>query len=357
MSSLFFSRNDGTFTTRILLKSTVLWIETGLSAASLLLCNGEVLGASGLMSSICLHPRKALTDSSQYWKLVLLASFMMTSTILFGSEFTMDSRTETDDSVPILSPFAYTIGGLLVGFGARLGNGCTSGHGVCGMARLSPRSITAVATFMTTAIVTVFLTSPTASWANYTSFLRADSIPPVDSQLGMQVTSLVVAAALTAPLFAKMQPNQKKLGSAAIAGSLFASGLAISQMVIGSKLFGFLNVMGIANGSWDPTLMTVLGAAVTISFISYQFVDGFGVCPNSNALKCPLNANQFSVPTNRVIDIPLILGSAIFGIGWALASLCPGPALFLAANGNHSVVFRWLPAFFVGSMAAERLRK
>ena len=309
------------------------------------------------MSSTFLHPKKAFSDPTQYWKLVLLASFVMTSSILFGTQYARDNRTETDQNVPIVSPIAYTMAGLLVGFGTRLGNGCTSGHGVCGMARLSPRSFTAVATFMTTAILTVFLTSPTANWADRTSFLRTDTVLPLDSQLGMQFTFFVVAVALAAPLFAKTKADPSRLGPAALAGSMFASGLAISQMVVGSKLFGFLNVAAIANGTWDPTLVTVLGAAVGISFLSYQFVEGCGVCKNAMALKCPWNAPQFSVPTNRVIDRQLVLGSAIFGIGWALALLCPGPALFLAATGNQNILYRWLPAFLLGSMAAERFRK
>jgi uncharacterized membrane protein YedE/YeeE len=330
---------------------------SGLSAASLLLFNGDVLGASCLMASTALHPKKTLTDPNNYWKLVLLSSFMMTSTIILGTQFGKDSRTENDDGVPIISPLAYSLGGLLVGFGTRIGNGCTSGHGVCGLARLSPRSFIAVITFMMTAIITVFLTSPTAPWAKSTEFLRTDNVSPVDSQLGMQITSLVVGAAVMAPFMFKGTVNQSKLGPAALSGSLFASGLAVSQMVLGSKLFGFLNVGGIADGSWDPTLMTVLGSACGISFISYQFTEHFSVVNHGNQLTCPLKADMFSVPTNKIIDINLVAGSAIFGIGWALALLCPGPALFLAATGHQGVIFQWLPAFFVGSMTAEKYKQ
>jgi uncharacterized membrane protein YedE/YeeE len=264
---------------------------------------------------------------------------------------------ENDDGVPIISPLAYSLGGLLIGFGTRISNGCTSGHGVCGLARLSPRSFTAVITFMMTAIITVFLTSPTAPWAKSTEFLRTDSVLPVDSQLGMHMTSLVVGATVIAPLMFKGTVNQSKLGPAALSGFLFASGLAVSQMVVGSKLFGFLNVGGIADRSWDPTLMTVLGSACGISFISYQFTEHFSVVNHGNQLTCPLKADMFSVPTNKIIDINLVAGSAIFGIGWALALLCPGPALFLAATGHQGVIFQWLPAFFVGSMTAEKYKQ
>ena len=330
---------------------------SGLSAAALLILNGDVLGASGLMASTALNPKKALTDPNNYWKLVFLSSFMMTSTIIFGTQSSKDSRTENDDGVPIISPLAYSLGGLLVGFGTRIGNGCTSGHGVCGLARLSPRSFTAVVTFMMAAIITIFLTAPTAPWAKFTEFLRTDYVSPVDNQLGMIITSLVVGAALTAPFMFKSAVNQSKLGPAAVSGLLFASGLAVSQMVLGSKLFGFLHVGGIANGSWDPTLMTVLGAAIGVSFVSYQFTENFSVINHGNKLSCPLQADQFSVPTNKTIDTNLVAGSAIFGVGWALALLCPGPALFLAASGHQGVIFQWLPAFFVGAMTAEKYKQ
>jgi hypothetical protein len=91
--------------------------HVGLSAASLLLLNGDILGASGLLSSIFTSPKKTLSDPSQYWKLLLLASFVITSTVLLGPEFARDYRAETDPSIPIVSPVAYALAGLLVGIG------------------------------------------------------------------------------------------------------------------------------------------------------------------------------------------------------------------------------------------------
>jgi uncharacterized membrane protein YedE/YeeE len=399
----------------------------GLSAATLLLFNGDVLGASGLMSSTILNPRKALTDRSQYWKLVLLSSFMMTARMLSTSSLTRDHRLENDSSIPVLSPFAYTLGGLLVGFGklipcmiifytsdmsphshnrrlppplfvspnilfdlflgTSLGNGCTSGHGVCGMARLSPRSFAAVATFITTAIITIFLISPDAAWSSYTDILRmTDRQKPTtsnnfynnsnDMDLGLVFMFPMVAATILAPFFAAKDGgdlkeedrggnHNKKLVPAAIAGILFSSGLAISQMILGSKLYGFLNISAIFNSikggggggggsTWDPTLATVLGAAVGISFLSYQSVNVFVGRFPLNAPKC------FSIPTNKRIDFNLVLGSAIFGCGWGLSLLCPGPALFLAATGdassNQSIILNWMPAFAIGSMVAARIK-
>lgn len=335
----------------------------GLSAASLLLFNGDVLGASCLISSTFTNPQKTLQDPSQVWKFVLLAAFLLTSTYVLGPEFSIDVRTNTDPSIPTLSPFAYALAGLLVGFGTKLGNGCTSGHGVCGLGRSSPRSFAAVMTFMMSAIATVAVSAPDSFLADYTSILRAESPVELNPGLGGKFTTSVVCMAILDyyHVSKKFSPAQDKLKlfASALAGVLFASGLAISQMVVGSKLYGFLNVGSITTGGWDPTLATVLGTAVPISFVAYQFVEGFTWFPtmgNRKRLSKPMLASKFSVPTNRRIDSNLIIGSAIFGVGWGIGLVCPGPALYLAAVGNTDILFRWMPSFIVGSALAKRAK-
>lgn len=99
----------------------------GLSAATLLIFNGDILGASGLMSSIFTTPQKAFQDPSQLWKSTLVSTFLLTSTYILGPRFMVDDRSNNDESVPIPSQFGYALAGLLVGLGTRLSNGCTSG--------------------------------------------------------------------------------------------------------------------------------------------------------------------------------------------------------------------------------------
>ena len=81
---------------------------------------------------------------------------------------------------------------------------------------------------------------------------------------------------------------------------------------------------------------------------------------NTKALSCPLSqkssTGHFSVPTNKVIDYKLIVGEAIFGLGWGMGGLCPGPAMFLACVGYPNVLLRWFPSFFVGSYIAEKFK-
>jgi len=119
----------------------------GASAVLLMLTLGRIMGATGILSGALFPASRA--DFG--WRVALILG-MVTGPVLI--------RMATG-SMPVIevpsSPAILAIGGLLVGFGVFVGGGCTSGHGVCGMARLSPRSITATLTFMATTITTVFV--------------------------------------------------------------------------------------------------------------------------------------------------------------------------------------------------------
>ena len=118
----------------------------GLAAALLLLTNGRIAGVSGILGGV-LAPRGGDTG----WRVAFLLALVAAGAILvtiWPARFSMAS-------VP--RGAALPVAGLLVGFGTRLGNGCTSGHGVCGVGRASARSIAATLTFMLTAMLTVLL--------------------------------------------------------------------------------------------------------------------------------------------------------------------------------------------------------
>lgn len=336
----------------------------GLSAASLLLLNGDILGASGVAANLLINPKKTLSNPTDLWKIAFLATFLVVSSLI--PQFAVDIRSIEDPNVFIPSSLAYALGGLLVGFGTRLGNGCTSGHGVCGLGRRSPRSFTAVLTFMASGMITSILIAPTSPLAEYTSILRSQRQDiPFQPLVGYSIALLLVTALLTLPQRVSQQKgviqdsDKFKVPGAVLAGGLFAGGLAFSGMVVPSKLYGFLNITGITDGTWDPTLATVMGAAVVISFLSYQLVPKFGIFPNSTkkfTLSHPLmlfESNTFDVPTNRSIDYNLLFGEAIFGIGWGLGLLCPGPALYHVAVGDPMVLYRWLPLFVFGTVVGQ----
>lgn len=118
----------------------------GLAAALLLALNGRIAGISGIVGGL-LPPRAG----DMGWRLLFVAGLAIGALVV---------RVFTGE--PLAAPagtssFMLVVGGLLVGFGSRLGSGCTSGHGICGLARFSPRSLVAVATFMGSAMITVFV--------------------------------------------------------------------------------------------------------------------------------------------------------------------------------------------------------
>jgi uncharacterized membrane protein YedE/YeeE len=99
-----------------------------------------------------------------------------------------------------------------------------------------------------------------------------------------------------------------------ICGILFGCGLTISNMINPNKILNFLDI----TGNWDPSLLFVMLGAVMISWVGYQFI---------LRLKRPILANKFYLPEKISLDAKLIIGAAIFGIGWGLAGYCPGPAI------------------------------
>jgi uncharacterized membrane protein YedE/YeeE len=118
----------------------------GLAAALLWLGLGRIAGISGIVGGILPIRRKETA-----WRVAFLAG-LLAAPLLLGLAVGYSAPTPVLESVDLL-----VVAGLLVGFGTRLGSGCTSGHGVCGIARLSPRSLISTAVFMATAAATVFL--------------------------------------------------------------------------------------------------------------------------------------------------------------------------------------------------------
>jgi uncharacterized membrane protein YedE/YeeE len=118
----------------------------GVSATLLLWSIGRIAGISGIVNRLVSAPR-----SERAWRAAFLLGMMAAGGIAMQFLPYAPSRPQTGSTVLLL------LAGLLVGFGTRMGGGCTSGHGVCGLGRLSWRSLAAVLTFMATAIATVFV--------------------------------------------------------------------------------------------------------------------------------------------------------------------------------------------------------
>jgi uncharacterized protein len=102
-----------------------------------------------------------------------------------------------------------------------------------------------------------------------------------------------------------------------VCGFVFSWGLFISGMIRPEKVLGFLDVFAISSGAWDPSLAVVMAAALAVTSVGYALA-GRGA---------PLFDSESHWPTLKLIDRPLVAGSVLFGIGWGLVGLCPGPAI------------------------------
>ncbi|PZP18988.1 MAG: hypothetical protein DI607_03660 [Sphingomonas hengshuiensis] len=130
---------------------------------------------------------------------------------------------------------------------------------------------------------------------------------------------------------------------ALVAGALFGAGLAVSGMADPQRVRSFLDIFG----AWDPTLAFVMGGALIPMALAWAV---------QKRMAAPIADLRFSLPTRRDVDPALIGGAALFGIGWGIAGLCPGPAIadlalapvpaaiFVAAMLGGMILHRPLPA-------------
>ncbi len=116
-----------------------------------------------------------------------------------------------------------------------------------------------------------------------------------------------------------------KLLAPLIAGLLFGAGLVVSGMTDSANVIGFLDV----TGNWMPALALVMGGAIAVNV---------GLTALALKRTAPLFESRFWVPVRKDIDRPLLVGAALFGIGWGLGGFCPGPGLVAAAAGNLNAI-------------------
>ncbi|MEO7655490.1 MAG: DUF6691 family protein [Sphingomicrobium sp.] len=119
------------------------------------------------------------------------------------------------------------------------------------------------------------------------------------------------------------------------AGTVFGGGLALGSMTDPSRVLGFLDVFG----AWDPTLAFVMAGATAVMALAWLL---------RPRLEQPLFGDRFFLPSRRDVDAPLIIGSTLFGIGWGLVGICPGPAVALLAL--NPAVLPFIAAMIAGML-------
>lgn len=126
--------------------------------------------------------------------------------------------------------------------------------------------------------------------------------------------------------------------SAVTVGLIFGVGIAVSGMINPAKVLNFFDIAG----TWDPSLIFVMGGALVTTFIGYRLV---------LSRPAPLVETRFQLPANTTIDARLIGGSAVFGVGWGIAGFCPGAALPALGTGSGAV-FAFVAALLAGIWVA-----
>lgn len=122
--------------------------------------------------------------------------------------------------------------------------------------------------------------------------------------------------------------------AALLIGTLFGLGLSLGGMTNPQKVLAFLDV----RGNWDPSLLLLMGSAIVVTFILFQF---------AHRMRKPFLGDKMNWPAMTKVDIHVIVGPILFGIGWGIGGICPGPAFQLLATNSHAALW-FLPPMLVG---------
>jgi uncharacterized membrane protein YedE/YeeE len=130
--------------------------------------------------------------------------------------------------------------------------------------------------------------------------------------------------------------------SAAAIGTIFGAGIVISGMSNPAKVLNFFDLLG----TWDPSLLLVMASALTVTLVGYRFV---------LRRPAPVFDLEFHLPAKRNLDLPLVGGAALFGVGWGIAGFCPGGAIPALGLGE-TTPFVFVAAMAVGILAVKGLQ-
>lgn len=291
-----------------------------LASSGLFYATGKLTGISGIVESV-------VTNNNWHGDLPYLAGLVASGGILAA---TKPEAFGSGEASPFLTIVAA---GLLVGVGTRVGSGCTSGHGLCGLSRFSPRSLVNVMSFMGAGAISAYLAGNT----NALDFLKSS---PTTADILTQQQALTLSATLTSIYSLTFFMKGKKFVlpkfdgghllenlSHFVSALVFGLGLGISGMCNPARVTGFLDFTG-KNG-WDYTLAGVMGAGVLIkAIVNWRMQKSEEHAPFSGAKR--QHSKMLKIgrhEDNLKIDKKLVLGGVIFGLGWGLAGVCPGPSL------------------------------
>ncbi|KAH7339104.1 hypothetical protein B0J17DRAFT_401868 [Rhizoctonia solani] len=253
------------------------------------------------------------------------------------------------------------LAGFLVGLGSKLSNGCTSGHMLCGVSRLAPRSLAATMTFFPVSVLTHLILGQLSPFS-------LDLVPeqPVGQpswQLALLLQLPILFYRYGAAFVNGLVGERRARRVVAFATSFhFALGLIVSGMLRPSKILNFLYLTPTAmkNGVWDPSLAMIILAGILPQVLVWITSLSDHI---SQAGTRPAFASRWSVPMpgpdwRKGIDARLITGAALFGVGWGMCGICPGPATVMFGAGisgkMQSQIWKrvgvWISGFISGGL-------
>ncbi|KAK2766665.1 hypothetical protein FQN54_005977 [Arachnomyces sp. PD_36] len=239
--------------------------------------------------------------------------------------------------------------GLLVGWGTKNDHGCTSGHMLCGLSRLSPRSLIATGIFFVTALISAntlggknpIIPPCTSSQPCYTpTYPSTPELVFMASAVGLSTILNTLIIPYT------FKPSQTTCTIASyISGVQFGLGLIITGMADPAKVLRFFSLTDLSN--FDPSLALVMLLGVGPNILSYLLLR-----EKIEQKKSPMLAPKFRLPTATVADIDwrFVAGAVAFGAGWGLSGVCPGPGL-LRSVLQPAWGLIWMGGFLAGSLA------
>lgn len=307
-------------------RSTLGGILLGLSSTSNLFLNGRITGISGIIKGVLTR------EKNSEWKAAFTSGLLSSGLLLHHySPHVFGVR-------PNAGCLAIVGSGILVGYGALLQSGCTSGHGICGLARKSIRSVAAVGTFMATGSLTAIAKNNIDQinqivYDSTTTSLMLSNVPYTQSILGMTAASLLGWSIYKQQTKQTLDSLPSLLSSYGL-GSIFGLGLGISGMTDPHKITQFLDF----THAWDPSLAFVMGGALVFTLFPFHFV-----LKREN----PILVSSWTLPKNQTITPSLLLGASVFGVGWGLGGICPGPGIVALASSDISF-WLWNAGFFSG---------
>ncbi|CAD8063270.1 unnamed protein product [Paramecium sonneborni] len=305
-------------------------IMIGVACSIHYITKGRIAGISGIYYGVI-----TFKWDEFFWKLSILCSIVFSTGLMyqiFGDESIMDSSSLAFNEIPQitnLSNMISVLSGLLIGCGAKLCNGCTTGHGFCGIARISIRSFVAFGLFILFGVLSCFITM---------SEQKDEGIEKYNynhvSIIMIGLSLVLLSATLLGAYINKDQFIDTIIGVPV--GLLLGVGVVFSGMIKRTTILSFLSLQ-----QWNPQfLFVILGANIVCYF-------GFRL------LKKPIFELEFQYPpTNKVTNI-LLIGASLFGFGWGMTGICPLVGLALFPQFTWQIGLMYLGSVSMGMRIAQ----